>query len=453
MSKSSHQARFITGSTTQHLIKMCLPMLLGMACSFSYVAFDLYFIGLLGSKELTAFSFCMPILDTMLGVGIGFGIAISSVSARLIGSGDTEELRHYLRNAFVFCILLSIVITTCGLVFMDKIFFALGATKETMPYIHQFMSVWFYGVILLFMNFMSFQALRAIGRPNETAFIQIASSFLNFFLDVVFIFGLKHGIRGAAEASIITRIISVSAAIYLMHKFHLIELDLKGFSPKKILESWKKMTHIMIPASLTNIMPSIATAWSVKLLAIYDQSAVAGYGISSKVQLLLLMPLLAMSGSIGPIVGQNAAANQPRRAHDTLKKCNIFSIAWGLLITVILYFFGSHIVSPFSKDTQITTVATEYLKVVPISYMAWGMLVVIIANFNALGRPFISTMLSLLRLIVIFFPLSYILIQHYDYFGIFYATNISTFAVAILAYILAEKHYHTLIRKAENPST
>ena len=98
------KAVLTTGSISTHLLKLTLPALVGILCTFSFTIVDTYFISLLGQNELAAISYSTPMIDIIIGVAIGIGIAISSIGARMFGSGDFENIKTFIFHAFLFCL-------------------------------------------------------------------------------------------------------------------------------------------------------------------------------------------------------------------------------------------------------------------------------------------------------------------------------------------------------------
>lgn len=437
------KAHLTTGSVNAHLIKLALPALIAIICTFSFIVVDTYFISLLGQNELTAISYATPMIDMIIGVAIGIGIAISSVSARMIGAGDFHKVKTYILHSTIFCLLLSIVISTLGILNINSVFIALGAKGRPLAEIHNFMFVWYIGIFLLIMGFVASNALRANGKAKGPAMVQILMALINLALDPVFMFVLKLDIMGAAIAGLIARTIGFVILMRMLVHYDVIAFNLKE-NISGIFDSWKKIISISIPACSTNMIGPLATFWITYLLAMTGQAAVAGFGIATKAQMVAVIPLFVLSASIGPVVGQNFSANKPERSFSALKTCAIFAIVWGALISLILIFMAPYISGVFSSDAETITVSNAYMYIVPVSYIGWGVIMMVSANFNSLGHPSRSTLISFTRMIVLFIPLSIILFQHIGYVGVFIAFSVVTLIVAALAYLWAYKDYKRL---------
>ncbi len=436
----SHKAYLTEGSIFGHLMKLALPALVGILCTFSFIIVDTYFISLVGQEDLTAISYATPVVDFIIGIAIGIGIAISSVVARRIGAGDYEQVQRYVGYSVVLCFIISVILTLVGILTITPTFKMLGASALNLPKIYDFMVIWYLGIFLLFMSFVMTNALRAYGMAKSPAMVQILMAIINVGLDPIFIFVFDLGIMGAAIAGLLSRIIGFVILFRILKKQGLIVFDIKG-KLRDMLSAWKEMFSISIPASITNIIGPIASLWMTYLLATTSQNAVAGLGIAAKVQMLVLIPMFVLSASIGPIVGQNFTAKFPDRSYQTLNLCVYLSIAWGIVVTILLFFIAPYLSIIFSSNKETLNVANTYMYIIPISYIGWGVIMMVNANFNSLGHAKRATFISFVRMIVLFLPLSALMYYFFDYIGVFVAFSISTILVAIFAYYWAYSDY------------
>jgi Na+-driven multidrug efflux pump len=146
------------------------------------------------------------------------------------------------------------------------------------------------------------------------------------------------------------------------------------------------------------------------------------------------MLLFALSGSIGPFVGQNWGAREFGRVRSGVNVSHLFSLSWGFLVAIPLFFFGEDIARLIDAKPEVVKVAGIYLALVPWSYGLWGVLMMSSASFNALGKPLPSTALSFARMIVVYAPMATLLNDLMGYVGIFLATLISNALFGIVSW-------------------
>jgi len=208
-----------------------------------------------------------------------------------------------------------------------------------------------------------------------------------------------------------------------------------------VLNSWRKILAVSIPATATNLIGPLSTAIIVSLLAGFSQETVAGFGIASRIEALFIIPLFALSASIGPFVGQNWGADRHDRANSAMLLSYRYSLAWGAFVALLLVIFRQDIASLFDDNPVVITVAATYLLVVPVSYGAWGVLMMSSAIFNSLGKPISSTIMSLIRMFVLYIPLAFVGKALFGLGGIFAAAAVSNALMGIIAYTWNRKTY------------
>jgi Na+-driven multidrug efflux pump len=162
---------------------------------------------------------------------------------------------------------------------------------------------------------------------------------------------------------------------------------------------------------------------------------VAGFGVATRIEAVAVMLLFALSGSIGPFVGQNWGGSRPERVRQGLRVTYQFCLLWGLVAALPMLMFGDTIASWIDSDPRVVATAAFYLAVVPWSYGLWGVLMMSSASFNALGKPIPSTVLSFTRMFIMYIPLALLLDGQLGYPGIFIATAATNATMGILAFL------------------
>ena len=149
---------------------------------------------------------------------------------------------------------------------------------------------------------------------------------------------------------------------------------------------------------------------------------VAGFGVAGRIEGVAVMLLFALSGSIGPFVGQNWGAGDLDRVHGGIRVAYRFSLIWGAAAWLVLMLIGDWVVPLIDDNPAVIDVARHYLAIVPISYGLWGVLMMASASFNSLGKPIPSTIMAFTRMFVVYVPLAMLADHLFGYTGIFVAT-------------------------------
>jgi putative MATE family efflux protein len=369
-------------------------------------------------------------------IALGIGIGTSSVIARNVGSGAREEVKRLGTHALLLVAGAMIALSFLGWATIDPVFMALGATAEVMPLIHSYLDIYYPSVVLFTTTMVAGNIMRANGSATIPGVVMTLGAALHLALDPFLIFGWfglpRMELAGAATAMAISRIATVLVLlVYVSRNDMLLLRDvLPGF-----WSSCRRILHVGLPAMATQLIGPVSAAVITRMLAGHGEVVVAGFGVATRVEAVAVMLLFALSGSIGPFVGQNWGGSRPDRVKDGLRVTYQFCLIWGVVAALPLLAFGDVIAGWVDESPGVIATAAFYLAVVPWSYGLWGVLMMSSASFNALGKPLPSTMLSFTRMFILYIPLALLLNGLFGYPGIFVATAISNAIMGILGFL------------------
>jgi putative MATE family efflux protein len=435
---------------------MTVPVLFGIFTMMAQAFVDAWFIGQVGDRELAALSFAFPILMIVTSVAIGLGAGTSSVVARAIGAHDHRRARRLATDSLILSFGITAAICTVGMLTIGPLFRLLGAPEDMIPLIAGYMNILYSGVTFVVVGMVGMSSMRATGDTRLPSKLMVLAAVLNVILDPILIFGVgpvpAMGLQGAAMATLLARAAIFVGTLYFMKT----RLEMLSFSKPEwpeLRQSWADILHVGIPAAGTNAIIPVATGVITAMLAQYGTEAVAGFGVASRIESLTLVMFYAMSAIIGPFVGQNVSAGNADRIIKAIKLCTIFCVGSGLLIAIILAVSGNFIAELFSDNPKVTNVASLFLLIAPISYGAYGMVMVMNAAFNGMGRPMPAVWISVGRMAVIYLPLAYLLERQFGISGIFVAYAIANIVSGVVSYLWARSAVQEQCDKHEMPAT
>jgi putative MATE family efflux protein len=426
-----------TGKVSTRLRKQATPMAFGLVAIISFDAVDLFFVSQLGDMPLAAIAFCFPVLWLITSMIIGFEAGAASVISRATGRKDEPMVRRQTTDTVALAGLVMLVVMTVGLLTIDPVFRTLGATDELMPLVNDYMSIWYWGVPINAVCWICLASMRARGNALIEGKIITLAAVVNAVLDPIMIFGLfgfpRLEIAGAALATVTSNVIVMIGTLsYLHFKLRVFATPFAKLSV--VLNSWREMSRIGGPAMLTNIVVPIANSIVVAMIAGFGVNAVAGFGVGIRIEPLVLIPFYAMSAVSSPFMGQNFAAGQLNRMLEARKVIAKFSVAYGLLLTTVLFFAAPYLASVFSDTAEIQEVAVTYLRIMALSYAGYGMVMSACAGFNGMGFPLPGVAISVCRAMLVFLPLALLLKWWLGLNGLFLAGAISNILIGLAAY-------------------
>lgn len=426
------RAKLTHGPVSQRLRELTVPTIWGVFAMMTFNVVDTWFVGQLGTSELAAMSFTFPVVMTLVSVSIGLSAGTSSVLARAAGQGDHEQMQRLATDAMLLTVLITLALSVLGYMTIDALFSLLGAPEELLPLVREYMVPWYVGLVLMLLPMVTMGSLRAMGEANTAGRLLIASAVLNLLIDPILIFGLvgfpRLELAGAAYATLIARGVVAVAALWVMHD-RLNLITTARMSLERAWRSWRGILHVGLPAAGTNVIIPVANGVIVALVATYGPEAIAGLGIATRIEMFSLVIFFAMSGIIGPFVGQNLGAERRDRILAGLKHCYIFCMALGAVVAVVVGLAALPVTSLFSDSSEAVEVATLYLWIVPISYGAAGIVMLVNAAFNGLGKPLPATTISVTRMVIVYIPLAFAGRELFGIPGIFAAYAASNLLV------------------------
>jgi len=441
-SPSKTKGQLTEGSVVGHLVKLTVPLIWGVFAVIAFNLVDTYFVGQLGTKELAAMSFTFPVVMALGSLALGLGIGASSVIARAIGQGDRQQVRRLTTDSLTLSLLIVGIFIILGLATIDPLFSALGAGPDILPLVRKYMLIWYPGMIFLVIPMVGNSAIRATGNTQTTSAIMTVAAIVNIVLDPLLIFGLlgwpRLELQGAAIATVGSRATTLAASLLVLHyRERMLCFNLP--KPYQVLNSWKNILYIGLPAGGTNMITPISIGFITSLLAFYGPEAVAGFGIASRVESFSLILLMALSASIGPFVGQNWGALKYDRVKESLRLSFLFCLFWGMMAAAVLAPTSGAIASLFDSDPEVVAIASQYLVIVPISYAGAGSFLIASATFNARGKPLPAVVITITRTLILHVPLAYLGSRLFGVNGIFAAACFANLAVGLGAYLWNQK--------------
>lgn len=441
------KAKLTEGPVSTHLVNMTVPVLFGIATMMGQSFIDAWFLGRVGDRALAAYSFGFPILMIVTSIAIGLGAGTSSVVARAIGKNDDRRARRLTTDSLILSFLVIAIVSTVGVLTIDPLFRFLNAPEDMLPMIRSFMLILYSGVPFVVVGMVALASMRATGDTRLPSKLMIITAVLNVILDPILIFGFgpvpAMGLDGAASAALIARgTLFLMSVYYLYYRLDLVSFNKPDFAELK--QSWADILHVGLPAAGTNAIIPVTVALVTKMVAEYGPEAVAGFGVASRIESLVLVMFYALSSVIGPFVGQNLSAGLGGRIQSSLKITAVFCFLSGLAIAVVLAFASSFLPALFSENPEVLNVTRLYLLIVPISYGAYGVVMVMCAAFNGLGNPMPGVYISVSRMMLLYLPLAYLGTRYFGVAGILAAYALANLVSGLVGYVWARRSARNL---------
>ena len=420
--------------TSKLLVKYSIPAIIAMLVTCLYNTADRAFIGSMegvGAYAISGLGVTMP-LFTLIGA---FGVAVSvggstNISIKL-GAKEKEEAERLLGNTFALELLGGFVIMVLGLVFIDQILYAFGASAKTLPYAKDYMSVILLGAVNL-SGFSLNGAIRADGRPKLAATIMIVCSLLNLVFDPLFIFYFGFGIKGAAIGTVICQLINFIWTTYYFTKGNSnLKLRLKNIRLKK--EAVIAILTISItPFCMEVVTGSIHLVTNKFLQGYGGDLAIGAMTTITSINLMFLMPIYGLSQGMQTLIAYNFGAKEYERTKKILLQGMFAAFVFLFIGFLLTRFFPDIFVNIFTKDAVLEKICLEGMRIYLMTLPLLGVCVLGPIYFQSIGKIKQSMFLTLLRQVILFIPIISVISKFMGMKGVWISQPIADVLAAII---------------------
>ncbi len=431
------------GPIGKTLVRLTIPMIIGIFSIVGFNLVDAYFIGQLGALPLAALSFTFPVVMVMGSIGMGLGIGAAAVISKAIGEEHQEKIKRLTTDSILLALLFGFVFVFLGLLTIDPLFRLLGATDEVMPAITSYMYIWYIGVVFVLVPMVGSAAIRSNGDTKTPAAIMFSMVVMNFILDPILIFGWGPipalGLKGAAIATVLARSVTLILGIYVLH-FREGMLTFALPTTSQLVASFKSILFVGLPAAATNLVVPLTTAVITNLVATYGTEAVAALGVASRIDVLAITVVIALGSALGPFIGQNLGAKKMGRLSKGFMLSVQFAMIWGITLALLIYVFSNQIAPIFSNNNKVASIIILYLSIAPIGYAFRGVYAISNTSLNVLGKPMHAALITVVQMFVVYIPLAYLGASKFGLVGVFGAYAIAYIFGGGVGYFFVKKN-------------
>lgn len=431
------------------LISFAIPCVISMLINSVYNIVDQIFIGkgvgTLGNAATNVIFPLVIIFNAVAGL-IGNGAA-ANLSLKL-GEGKKEEGGKIVGSAVTVSIIFSIVLSVIAYLFLPKLVYMFGCTKNVYQYAIDYGKIIILGAPFMMIYSALSQLIRADGSPKYSMVLLVVGAILNIILDPIFIFTFNMGVKGGAIATVIGQIVSFVMAILYLRRVKSLKLEKESF---KIDKSITRTLGLGLSSFITQATVLALFVFMNNMMTKYGSLTKYGadiplsvYGVISKINSLYISTILGISIGAQPIIGFNYGAGNYERVKETLRKVLSINLVVGLIFNIIFYLFPKEIVSIFIYNSDpnynlflefAVVICHSFLLVMGLNFLEMTTSIVV----QSLGNVKKATMVSFIRQIILFIPIACFMAiyLHKGIYGVLNAgpiADVITFFIAIVIF-------------------
>lgn len=378
-----------------------------------------------GERALAAISVTGPIvfmfIGLLLGISSGFGIKM----AHIFGAKKLELLKKYHAMAILLSVILGLFMTIVLLVLNNFILRLMNTPNDIYIATYTYIAIIYVGIIpTMFYNLCS-STLRAMGNSKMPLVFLIISSIINVILDILFVYYFSFGVAGAAVATVISQIISVVLSfMYIFKNYSFLKVKKEDFKiDKKII---LELLGQGLPMGLQFSITAFGTMVVQVELNKYGAEYIAGFGVSSKIQGIVMQLFIGLGVAISNFIGQNYGAKKFDRIKKGISHATIICIIFSFIAIFLINTFGNSIVESFVPNASIAMKksARIYFNCVMYFYPCLALLFVYRNGLQGFGRADLAMLGGVFELIARVLVVV-LLAANYGYYGVCFSDSLA----------------------------
>lgn len=389
------------GVIWKQLLWFAMPLLIGNLFQQLYNAVDSIIVGnYVGSSALAAVGASTPIINLLIGFFMGIATGAGIIIAQYFGGKDYEKLHQTIHTALAVSLIAGVFLTFFGVAFSPLILRLTGTPADILDQSVLYLRIYFMGSIFVLLYNMGAGILRAVGDSKRPLYYLCISSVINIILDLIFVLYFNMGVVGVALATLIAQGCSAILLFYQLIKCN----EVYGIKIKSICvhkEVLLQIVKVGIPTGLQQVIISFSNVVVQSSINSFGAFAVAGCSTYIKLDGFIILPIMSFAMASTTFTGQNVGAGQYERVKKGLKTSLGLTSIYTLMVSVLMWFFGAHMLTIFTKEVDVLYYGEYMLKTLAPAYIFLAIMQNLVGIVRGAGKTIEPMLISIFSMCVI----------------------------------------------------
>lgn len=423
------------------LLSMSIPIMISMLAQALYNVVDSIFVSQLGEVALSAVAISFPMQHLMLAASVGLGVGMNNVVSRNLGAKKIDQAQLATKHALLIALVVSFVFVIIGMLFSHTFLKFQSNDVLLVDTGFQYLSIVTMFPFGLFFQVVFERLLQSTGLSKLSMRSQILGALINIILDPILIFGWfgfpSLGVKGAAIATVIGQSIAALYALYLNLKYNEI-LGLNRFEFTLRIDLIVEILKIGLPSMLVVSVTSLMNFGMNAILKSYGTMVLAVYGIYTRLQSFVFMPVFGLNNAMVPLLGFNIGARKLDRVAGLIKlglKTGVGVMGLGFIIFQLLPFV---LLGMFNATDEMFSVGTMALRTISWSFVFAGVNIVVNSLLQSFRKPLLAMFLTVMRSLVLMLGFAMMLSGWFGLDGIWWSFPLAEGFAAVLSLYLVQ---------------
>jgi len=409
------------GKESKIILQFAIPLMLGFVVQQLYSVVDSIIVGKFlenGETALAAIGAAFPVIFFLIAFVVGIANGGTIIISHYFGKKDFDGVNKAIDTINIFLLICGFIISTIGIVFAEPIFRLIDLPTDVIPQATEYMQIYSVGFIGMFGYHGVAAVLRGMGDAKTPLYVLIISSVLNVILDLLFILVFNFGIAGVAWATVIAQSVTFIGLILYLNKTH--EIIKFKFKVEFDFAIFKQSVKIGLPSGMQQAFVGLGSVALFSIVSRFDTNVVAAYSVAGRVDMLCVVPAIALSSAFTTFVGQNLGAGHIDRVRKGYRSTVAMGVGVSLFLSILTLLFSEQIMGLFTNDKELIPIGVDYLYVVAPFYAMFTILFVSNGVLRGAGDTIIPMFVTLFALWGIRVPISHFLSIEYGEIGIWW---------------------------------
>ena len=422
----------------QILRRLAVPVGIGFFFNTMFNVVDTFYAGLVSTQALAAMSLSFPVFFLIIAVGSGIATGATALIGNALGSDRRFEAKQYATQAITFAAFHGLLMTAAGLAAAPTLFRLLGASEEYLLLALSYINAIFAGSTCFVLNQSLNASLNATGNTKCFRNFLVAGFFLNLVLDPWFLYGgfglPAMGLAGVAWATVVVQAVgNVYLAVQVKNSGLITGARPGDFLPRK--QTFIDLAKQGFPASLNMLTVALGIFVITWFLGRFGREAVAAYGIATRIEQIVLLPVMGLNVATLALVAQNNGAGLAARVRETVRSAMSIGVMMMAAGGVAVYVTAVRLMGLFTADPAVIGIGTDYLHIASFVFGAYVILYVSVFALQGLKRPLFAVVIGSFRQIIAPVPVFALLANHLGMgvTGIWWGIGIITWSAAFIS--------------------
>ena len=388
------------GPVMKSMLRFAVPMILGNLLQQCYNVADTLIVGqFLGANALAAVGSAFTLMTFLTSILLGLCMGSGALFSIRFGQKDEQGLKEAICTSFLLIAVITLLLNLLAFACLDGIAVFLQVPSDVWPLMREYLAVIFCGIAATFLYNYFASLLRSVGNSVAPLLFLAVSAILNIGLDLWFVIGLKRGVAGAAEATVISQYISgIGLALYYWVRFPALRVERAHLKLRR--SCIREIAGFSILTCIQQSVMNLGILMIQGLVNSFGASVMAAFAAAVKIDAFAYMPVQDFGNAFSTFIAQNYGAKKKERIQAGLKGAVLTALIFCLIISAAVWIFARPLMLIFvsPSETEIIAEGIRYLHIEGAFYCGIGCLFLLYGLYRALGKPGMSVVLTVVSL-------------------------------------------------------